>query len=215
MSTLEREIVAMVKMSGKNMVNYIESCDDVKAAIIKNSIGAAASSLAAGWLPGIGALAATAVGTGFIWRMYYQINQALGIRVSKNILKSISSALLTNLVTGLSGVLVLDAAATALSLLPGVGSVSAAALLGAVNYGLVYVSGLVYIKMLTNLFHAKADIETMSEAEICAKAASTFAQNKREFQGAFDEAKKSAKKDIRNGNITEGESFDPGMECNA
>ena len=62
------------------MVNYIRSC--------------------------VGALAATAVGAGFIWRMYYQIDQALKIRVSTNILKSISSALLTNLVTGLSGVLV-------------------------------------------------------------------------------------------------------------
>lgn len=68
--------------AGGNMVNYIQSCDDVKAAIITNSIG-------------------TAI----------------------------------------------------LSLLPGVGSRSA------VNYGLVYISGLVYIKMLTNLFHVKVDEE--------------------------------------------------------
>lgn len=50
--------------------------------------------------------------------------------------------------------------------------------------------------------HRETLIEAMSEAEICANAASTFVQNKKGFQHSFDEAKKSSKKDVRSGDIT-------------
>ena len=214
MNTLDRQVMVLLKVASKNIGIAMHSGDEVKNAIVENSVGAAASSLAAGFLPGLAAVAATAVSAGFIWRMYYKINQALGISISKNVLKSLASGLLTNLVAGLGGVVVADAAATALSLLPGLGSISASVLLAAVNYGLVYVSGLVYMKMLTGIFQAKADISKMTESEIYDNAVRTFAQNKQEFQDAFNKAKKSAKKDIKSGKITKHDRFDPGMEEN-
>ncbi len=181
----------------------------VDEAIEKNCIGAAASSLAAGLLPGIGSVAATAICVGFIWRMYYQINQALGIRLSKNFLKSIASALLTNLLTGLGGIIVLEAAATVISLIPGIGSVGAAILLAAVDYGLVYVAGLVYVKMLTNLFQAKKDINQMTAEEVSEILNHTFDAGKQEYKVVFEKVREDAKKDIESGKITKNDAFDP------
>lgn len=212
MSAIDMAIKEMVRILGKQGSSMIKSCDEVKQAIIKNSIGAAASSLASGFLPGVGATVATAISVGFIWRMYYQINQTLGISVSKNILKSVASALLTNLLTGLGAILFADIAATVLSLIPGLGSFSAAALVGAANYGLVYVSGLIYIKMLTGLFKAKKDISFMSPDEIATYMKTTLDENKDEIKEEFKEAKKSAVKDIKSGKITKDDSFDPEKE---
>lgn len=209
MSTMDQQITAMLKIAGKQLGHMANCSDEVTKAIINNSIGAAAASLASGWLPGVGALAATAVSAGFIWRMYFQINKALGISISKNILKSLASALLTNLVAQLGGVVLIEVTATAISLIPGIGNVSASILLGAVNYGIVYVSGLVYIKMLTGLFSAQKDINSMTEEDFKASATETFNQNKEEFQKAFHAARESAKEDIKRGNITKDNTFDP------
>lgn len=201
MSGLDHQILILLKATGKSMQGIIRSSDGVKKALITNSMGAAASSLAAGFLPGVGALAATAASVGFIWRMYIQINEALHISISKNKLKSLASALLSNLVTGLGGAAAIEVSAAALSLVPGIGIFSASVLLSAVNYALVYVAGLVYIRMLTNLFHANADISAMSEDQIKVTASNIFEQNKKEFKNAFDEARKSATKDIKAGKI--------------
>lgn len=209
MSTVDIAIKEMIRILGKQGPHMVKSCDEVKQTIIKNSIGAAASSLASGFLPGIGATAATAISVGFIWRMYYQINKALGISVSKNILKSVASALLANLITGLGAIFAADAAATVLSLIPGLGSFSAAVLVGAANYGLVYVSGLIYIKMLTGLFKANKDISHMSSDEIKSAMTGAFKENKDEIKDVFNKAKKDAIKDIKNGKITKSDSFDP------
>lgn len=54
------------------------------------------TSLAQSFVPGAG-VAATAVAVASLWKMYYDINQVLDIKISENAGKSLTSAVLTNL----------------------------------------------------------------------------------------------------------------------
>ena len=54
------------------------------------------ASLAQSFIPGAGVVA-TSAAVASLWKMYYDINQVLGIKISDNVGKSLTSAVLTNL----------------------------------------------------------------------------------------------------------------------
>ncbi len=134
------------------------------AEIVKtHSAGAAAACVVAGWLPGAGGLAAAGVCAGFVWTMYGRINSRIGLPLADNIVKSLATGVATNLATGFIGAIVLQ---TALSLIPGLGSLGAATLAGGTGYGLTLASGYVYLKLLTNLFLSGKDPRVMDETSL-------------------------------------------------
>ena len=128
-----------------------------------HSKGAGVAGLAAGWAPGVGSTLAVATAAGFVWTMYGRINSKLDVPIGKNILKSLASALCTNLATFMAATFV---GSTLASLFPGIGSVAAAGINGAMVFALTWVSGLVYLKLLTLLAQKKVSFESVTADEM-------------------------------------------------
>lgn len=134
------------------------------ADIVKtHSAGAAAAGLASGWIPGFGGLAAAGISAGFIWTMYGRINSKIGLPLGDNIVKSVGTGIATNLGAYFVGSLALSAL---FSIFPGVGSVGASAIVGATCYALTIASGVLYLKLLTNLFLSGKDPTKMDESSL-------------------------------------------------
>lgn len=95
-----------------------------------------------------------AAATANIWTMYFSINKALGIKFSENKIKSIGSAVASNLITNL-GIAAL--AATLKWMGPGY-FVAVAVMTGAL-YAFTITAGWVYLKAITNMALHDGDIE--------------------------------------------------------
>ena len=174
-------------IQAKNKVNnyYIELLESLSSQtenvtyqdldkIIKfHGIGAAASSAAAGLIPGAGGVAATACYTGFVWSMYVRLSKKIGLPFNKNIIKALASAVVTNLAATAATTLI---ATAVISLIPGIGSIAASATDAALGYAVVTVSGIIYMKLLTKLLSGKnkIDLNSLSEKEIKQMAEKTI-----------------------------------------
>ena len=150
-------VKALDKLSDKTLPTEI-------ANVVKlHSKGAGVAGLAAGWAPGVGSTLAVATAVGFVWTMYGRINNKLGVPIGKNILKTVASALCTNLAASMAATFV---GSTLASLVPGLGSVAAAGINGAMVFALTWVSGLVYLKLLTLLAVKHVSFESLSAEEM-------------------------------------------------
>mgnify|MGYP007033164565 CR=1 FL=1 len=89
-----------------------------------------------------------------VWTMYVKINNALGIKFSDNMMKSIGSAIVSNLVQNLG----IAAVACGLKFF-GPGYFAAVAILTGALYGLTMAAGWVYLKALTNMALHDGDIK--------------------------------------------------------
>lgn len=173
--------------------------DKVGDIIIENSVIAAAAGVGAGWLPGAGSVAATAAWVAAIWTLYLRINKALGIKFKENAVKSIASAMLTNILATGGSIILALAGATVLSFVPGLGTAGAVIIDGLIGYITVFASGVLYIKMLTKLFKAKGDIRSIDDIDkddINSVVKETVDESDvkniiKEAKGSFKEAKKS------------------------
>ena len=134
------------------------------AQIVKfHSKGAAGAALAAGWVPGFGGAAATVACAGFIWSMYARIGTEIDLPISQNILKTLASGVATNIA---SNVVAGIALSTIFSLVPGIGSIGAAIIIGGTCYAMTLAAGFVYLKIMTQLFTKGIDPTTVSEQEL-------------------------------------------------
>ena len=174
----------------RHLDRSVDSCTPQEIAdIIKfHSKGAAAAGVAAGWVPGAGGAAATVISAGFIWTMYGRINSKIGLTFSKSILKTLASGIATNLAGYLVGSLVLNAV---FSFIPGLGNIAASAIAGGVCYALTLASGIVYLKILTNIFSAGVD-PTSVDIDTLKKMANDIASDinmKEIYEAAKEEVK--------------------------
>ncbi len=112
----------------------------------------AAFAVATAFIPigGLDLVAATAN----VWTMYVRINNALGVKFSDNKMKSIGSAVVSNLVQNLG----VAAVVVALKWNP-ISYVASVAVLTGALYGLTITAGWVYLKALSNMALNDADIE--------------------------------------------------------
>ena len=124
------------------------------ADIVKFHTKGATAGALAGAIPGIGAVVSFLTSAGFLWGMYARINKAIGIKLSENILETIASGVITNLAASIVGPLI---ASSILSVIPFVGSIGSIIVMGATVYGLTMASGIIYLKILTNIFGAGED----------------------------------------------------------
>lgn len=138
---------------------------DLAEIVKKHALGAAASGLGVAWIPGVGSTAAMLSMTGFIWSMYFRINYRIGLKFSKVMLKTLASAVMSNLAQGALSVIGATVVAGLLSL-TGAGNVFASAIMAALDYSVVMVGGILYLKLLTGLFGAGSDPNHMSEKEL-------------------------------------------------
>lgn len=99
------------------------------------------------WIPVPGA--DVAAGAANIWSMYLRINNKIGMKLGESILKTIASAVATNLAS-YAAVLAIGGA---LKFIPGIGSLGGAAIMSGALYAVTLASGYVYLKALTALIN--------------------------------------------------------------
>ena len=115
------------------------------------------ASLAQSFIPGAG-VAALAAATVSLWKMYYDINGVLGIKISENAGKSLASAVLTNL-----GSFGAQSVATAVSegvkIIPFVGWVASAGISTVTTTAIIYGAAYVYLNALTAMYEAEGKLD--------------------------------------------------------
>ena len=181
-------IHALIETS-KQVISQAQA-EKAAATIQTCSIAAAVAGVGSGWLPGAGSLVASAAWVAAIWGMYIKINKDLGITLSNNVLKSLASAFLTNIIAAAGALILAMAAAFVLSFIPGLGTASAIAIDGLLGYVTVFASGILYIKLLTKVMKAKGTF-TISEDEV--KSLADEISNDSDIKGIIREAKESFK----------------------
>ena len=132
------------------------SLDGTKIENIKNTIGdyaiaAAVASGVAGVAPGFAGVAAALTQAGFVWATYVKINKTLDISMSENTAKFIGSAIVTNLVTSAGAFIAILVGSSILSLVPVLGQAAAIALNAGLGYTIIYVSAIIYLKLITRM----------------------------------------------------------------
>lgn len=145
------------------------SLDGTKIENIKNTIGdyaiaAAVASGVAGVAPGFAGVAAALTQAGFVWATYVRINKTLGISMSENTAKFIGSAIVTNLITNAGAFVAILVGSSILSIIPGVGTAAAIALNAALGYSIVYVSTIIYLKLITRMMQPDGTLK-VSESD--------------------------------------------------
>jgi uncharacterized protein (DUF697 family) len=168
--------------------------------IINHSLGAAAASAASGWIPGAGGTAALMASVGFIWSMYYRINQRMGISISKNKLKSLASAVVANIASAAMSLILGVVASTALTFIPGIGNVAASVIMAALDYGVVFAAGIMYLKMLTKLCKDSTNLNNMSESAL--KNAAKTVIDSEDVSKIIKDAQKEYKTARKSGSVT-------------
>lgn len=180
-----------------------ETADEV---IEQHAIAGGAAGIGAAWLPGAGAAVATAAMTGIVWSMYYRINTKLGIKLSKNVLKSLASAMITNIIAAAGGYLLSLLAATLLSFIPVAGTFASMTIVAAANYGIVKLSGELYCVMIGLIAETGKSPSDMSEEEL-KKIAEDIVQNE-DIEGRLKKAKEQYSAARKSGEVTGNETID-------
>lgn len=164
--------------------------------IMSCAVVAAIAGVGSGWLPGAGALVATAAWVATIWGMYVKINKDLGISIKDNVLKSLASAILTNILAGAGSLVLMLVGSFLLSFIPFV-QVAAIAIDGIIGYITVFASGVLYIRLLTKLFKAGNNLNfSEGDAKKFAKdivEESNISEILEEGKKAFNDDKKAGK----------------------
>ena len=178
----------MLKEAMYALKSYLrtEGTDDVEKAgrvIVKHGLAAAAAAVASGWIPGAGGMVAVTIGIGFVWAMYYQLSVLFGIKISKNILKTIASVVVAEVAAYLS---IMLAAVLVFSFVPGL-NLGVSALTAVINFGMVYVAGYIYLVMMTTVCKAGRNVETMTEQEWCEEAKKAASES--DIESVYKEAK--------------------------
>ena len=153
------------KKGAEGIHNFLANRFNEEAAKIVeyHAAGSTAASLAA-MFPGAGPVVAVAAQTALIYSMYVRINRALGISLSKNKLKSIAAAAVSNIASNASAALLGTATATVLSFIPGIGSGVSTLIMAAVGYASVVIAALTYAGILDRI--GTHDGDNMSEDQL-------------------------------------------------
>ena len=175
---------------------YAENFDSKELAdiVVNHAAAAGVSAMAVGILPGVGAIVASGIAVGAIWSMYIRIAAYLKLRFGKDTLKVIASAVVSNIITQLVGVLALE---LAFSFIPGAGIVTG----GLVNFGITYMAGVIYLNTLTGIFAAGLRPDEMTDSQV--KEQFDSASMNIDAKAAFNEAKNTFKQMKTDGSLEE------------
>lgn len=122
------------------------------------AIAAAIASGVAGVAPGFAGVAAALTQAGFVWATYVKINKTLNISMSENTAKFIGSAVITNLITNAGAFIAVLIGSTIASIVPG-GQALSVAMNAALGYIIVYVSAIIYLKLITRMMQSNGTLK--------------------------------------------------------
>ena len=185
------------------------------------AIAAAIASGVAGVAPGFAGEAAALTQAGFVWATYVKINKTLGISMSENTAKFIGSAIVTNLITNAGAFVAVLVGSSILSIIPGVGTAAAIALNAALGYTIVYVSAIIYLKLITRMMQPDGTLK-VSESDdtkhiirniikesnikdMVKEGKAAYKQAKKD--GSFDKAKNAKKCPKCGAEVKDGQKF--------
>ena len=100
---------------------------------------------------------------GFVWATYVKINKTLGISMSENTAKFIGSAIVTNLIPNAGAFVAVLIGSSIVSIIPGAQVVSVA-MNAALGYTIVYVSAIIYLKLITRMMQPDGTLK-VSESD--------------------------------------------------
>jgi len=175
-------------MANWNMVTIAQQAiDHVGSKVLPEEIAAIAkrhSVLAAGtaWVPIPGASAAAEIAN--IWLMFKQINDALGLELSKHKLKTLASGIVAELG---AWVLIRVGVVNLLKFIPCVGTASSGVLGMALYASLTYTTAYVYLKMISRL--AADDLMAMDAEALKAEAETCMEYSRDEIEAVWKDAK--------------------------
>lgn len=198
----------VLNMYIKELVKFIEknaNSKEIENCVIAHAAAAAVAAMAGGIFSGFAALIASGIAVGAIWRMYIKLCQTLNIKLGKDILKAVASAVLSNIVTQIGGLILAE---VLIGFIPG----ASILICGLVNFVVVYFAGVIFIKTLTSLFKAgNSDFENIS-ADIL-KENMNAAANDIDAKDIIKEAKSTYKDMQKDGSLNDaGESVDISQE---
>lgn len=159
--------------------------------IQSRAIVAAAGGIGTAILPGVGSVVAAAVAVGAVWEMYVQINRELRISISDNKLKSLASAMLSNLLSNIGGAFLAMVAVIAGGFIPIINTLLAP-IQAMIGYISVFAAGILYVKFLTKVFKAKG---SFSLDDIDENKASKDVIRESDVNSMVSELKKSFRED--------------------
>ncbi len=196
------QLATMINELNPVMPQSMTSSEKIESIITQHAIGAAATALGAGIMtfafPAAGAVVDTLVSTGIIWSMYCHISRELNIPMSKNLLKTLGSACLTNIVANLGGALLLELAAVCIP----VAGVAASA---AICYAITYLAGYLFIKLLVSVYKAGKHPAEMTEDELAAMSKNVCAGTN--CKQIFKSAQTDAREQIMRGEISKKDTI--------
>lgn len=167
--------------------------------VTKHACAAAIAATTAGWIPGAGGAIVSGIGVGFVIAMYVRLGSALGVRLSRGLIRAIVSVIAAEIVANLTITIV---GVTALSLFPGLGSIGASALSALANFAFVYIAAIIYVKMVSTMVQNNVSFENADEAQVKAAAAEALASTN--MKEAIEEAKHGFKQAKKNGEMEKG-----------
>lgn len=187
-----------------NTENLMER-EDLLSLIKSHALGGAAAGLGIAWLPGAGSVICSAVAITALWSMYFRINKCIGLKTSKVFLRTIASAMLSNIAQ--SAILFVGGTALAgLLSLTGIGGVASSVIMASLDYAVIYIGGLMYLKLLTKLMKAGQDPSHMRPEEMEISIRETLKDEDinaliRQYAGDYKRGRK-------NGTITGEETYE-------
>lgn len=194
------------------------SLDGTKIENIKNTIGdyaiaAAVASGVAGVAPGFAGVAAALTQAGFVWATYVKINKTLDISMSENTAKFIGSAIVTNLVTSAGAFIAILVGSSILSLVPVLGQAAAIALNAGLGYTIIYVSAIIYLKLITRMMQSDGTLN-VSESDDTKHIIRDII-NKSNIKDMIKEGKASYKQAKEDGSIDKAKNAKKCPKCGA
>lgn len=194
------------------------SLDGTKIENIKNTIGdyaiaAAVASGVAGVAPGFAGVAAALTQAGFVWATYVKINKTLDISMSENTAKFIGSAIVTNLVTSAGAFIAILVGSSILSMVPVLGQAAAIALNAGLGYTIIYVSAIIYLKLITRMMQPDGTLHVEESDDT--KHIIRDIINKSNIKDMIKEGKASYKQAKEDGSIDKAKNAKKCPKCGA
>ena len=194
------------------------SLDGTKIENIKNTIGdyaiaAAVASGVAGVAPGFAGVAAALTQAGFVWATYVKINKTLDISMPENTAKFIGSAIVTNLVTSAGAFIAILVGSSILSLVPVLGQAAAIALNAGLGYTIIYVSAIIYLKLITRMMQPDGTLHVEESDDT--KHIIRDIINKSNIKDMIKEGKASYKQAKEDGSIDKAKNAKKCPKCGA
>ena len=146
---------------------------------------------------------------GFICTMYTRLNSRMNLDLSKAGLAKLASGVIRYLMFGAAAIGGTKIASTLLSM-TGVGNAAASILMAGVDYGVMKISGIVYLNIVSELMAAGKDIEQMNADELDAMMQKTV-QNTN-VKAMMKQMKNEYAECRKNGTITGEEKVEPACE---